>query len=57
MVEFNDITLTAGKQRKRGSLSWAASSPSSMDFRSKTAARPRQHPAVRPEESELVPLL
>ena len=44
MVEFGDVVLTAGKQKKRGSLSWLSPSssppPSSMDFRSRTSTKP-----------------
>ena len=44
MVEYHDIVLTAGKQKKRGSLSWSSASasppPSSMEFRSRTSTNP-----------------
>ena len=44
MVEFGDVVLTAGKQRKRGSLSWLSPTssppPSTLDFRSKTSTKP-----------------
>ena len=32
MVEFADVILTAGKQRKRGSLSFASASSATLDF-------------------------
>lgn len=41
MVEFNDITLSAGKQKKRGTLSWTTTTaPTSIDFRSKASNKP-----------------
>ena len=40
MVEFADITLTAGKQKKRGSLSWASLSPAVIEFRSRASTKP-----------------
>ena len=38
MVEFADVILTAGKQRKRGSLSFASSSAATLDFQPRASS-------------------
>ena len=38
MVELADVVLTAGKQRKRGSLSFASSSSATLDFQPRASS-------------------
>ena len=38
MVEFADVVLTAGKQRKRGSLSFSSASSATLDFQPRASS-------------------